>query len=349
VKPSEPRQPWAQRTRGREQLERALADAREQQTATSEILRLISRSTFDLQPVLEMVIDRATRLCSATRGHIFKFDGEFLRFAAAYGATSEFTDWLRRSPIAPGPGTVAGRAAAERRTVHVHDVLAQIDYQGLALQMLQDYRTVLAVPMLRDEALLGVITILKSEVEPFTDEQIALVTTFADQAVIAIENIRLVQELQARTQALARSVSELTALAEIGRAVSSTLNLKTVLHTILARAVQLSGTIGGVIYEYDEIKQEFHVRGAYHADDEIIDVLRAAPVRLGEGAIGIAAMRRAPVQVTDVLDAREYAVIRIRAVFARLGHRFMIAVPFLRGSRDRRSRDLAPRARPPCP
>jgi signal transduction histidine kinase len=313
----------------RERLERALAGAREQQTATAEILKLISRSTFDLQPVLETVIERATRLCGATRGHIFRFDGECLRFAAAYGATSEFTDWLERNPVFPGPGTVAGRAAFERRTVHVTDVLAELDYQVLTLQRLQDYRTVLAVPMLRDGALLGIITILKSDVDPFTDEQIALTTTFADQAVIAIENIRLVQELQARTQALGRSVEELTALAEIGRAVSSTLNLKAVLDIILARAVQLSGAVGGVIYEYDEASQEFHVCGAFHADDEIIDVLRATPVRLGEGAIGIAAMRRAPVQVTDVLDTREYAVTRIRTIFARRGYRFMVAVPLL--------------------
>ena len=331
MNPSEPREPRAQHTpeMERERLERALAEAREQQTATSEILKLISSSTFDLQPVLETVIERATRLCGAIRGHIFRFDGELLRFAAAYGATSEFTDWLVRNPVPPGPGSVAGRAASERRTVHVHDVLTQLGYEVLSLQKLQDYRTVLAVPMLRDGALLGVITILKSEVDPFTDEQVALVTTFANQAVIAIENIRLVQELQARSHALARSVEELTALAEIGRAVSSTLDLQTVLDTILAWAVQLSGTIGGVIYEYDEIPQEFHVRGAYHADDEIIDVLRATPMRLGEGAVGIAAMGRTSVQVTDVLDAREYAVSRIRVIFARLGYRFMAAVPLL--------------------
>jgi signal transduction histidine kinase len=313
----------------REQLERALAEAREQQTATSEILKLISRSTFDLQPVLETVIERATRLCGASRGHIFRFDGELLRFAAAYGATSEFTDWLERNPVPPGPGSVAGRAAAERRTVHVHDVLAELGYQVLDLQRLQDYRTVLAVPMLRDGALLGVITILKPEVDPFTDEQVALVTTFADQVVIAIENIRLVQELQARTHALARSVEELTALGDIGRAVSSTLNLKTVLDTIVSRAVQLSGTMGGVIYEYDEITQAFHVRGAHHADDELLELLRAAPVRLGEGAVGAAATRRAPVQVIDVLDEHGYAIARIRAVFRRLGFRSLVAVPLL--------------------
>jgi two-component system, NtrC family, sensor kinase len=308
---------------------RDLTEALEQQTATSEVLNVISRSTFDLQPVLEAVIERATRLCDATRGHIFRFDGEFLRFAAAYGATSDFTDWLEGNPVPPGPGSVAGRAASERRTVHVHDVLAELGYQVLALQRLQDYRTVLAVPMLRDGGLLGVITILKSEVAPFTDEQIGLVATFADQAVIAIENVRLLQELRARTHALARSVEELTALAEVGRAVSSTLNLKTVLDTIVARAVQLSGTIGGVIYEYDETTLAFHVRGAYHADDELIELLRATPVRLGEGAVGTAAARQAPVQVMDVLDEREYAVARLQVIFRRLGYRSLVAVPLL--------------------
>lgn len=313
----------------RERLQRALAEAREQQTATAEILKLISASTFDLQLVLATVIERATRLCGATRGHIFRFDGEYLRFAAAYGARSEFTDFLAQNPVRADRGSVAGQAAVLGRTVHVPDVLAEPDYQYGDLQRLQDYRTVLAVPMLRDGVLLGVITILKSEVHPFTDEQIAWVTTFADQAVIAIENIRLVHELQARTQALARSVKELTVLGEIGRAVSSTLDLETVFDTILARAVELSGAIGGVMYEYDEAAGQFGVRGAHHADDELIAVLRASPVRLGEGAIGVAAVRRAPVQVTDVLDEREYAVSRIREVFARLGYRFIVAVPLL--------------------
>jgi signal transduction histidine kinase/CheY-like chemotaxis protein/HAMP domain-containing protein len=308
---------------------RGLTEALEQQTATSEVLKVINRSTFDLEPVLETLIENATRLCGAERGHIFTFDGEFLRFGVACGASPEFRDYLERNSVRPGPGSVSGRAASERGTVHVHDVLAEPGYQYGELQKRQEYRTVLAVPMLREEALLGVITILKTKVEPFTDRQIELVETFADQAVIAIENVRLFKELQARTADLARSVGELKALGEVGRALSSTLDLETVLDTIVARAVQLSSTSGGLIYEYDEPSQEFHLRASHRMEEGIVEVLRAAPIRLGEGATGRAAAIRAPVQVTDILDEREYAVTRIRDIFAQLGYRSLLAVPLL--------------------
>ena len=163
--------------------------------------------------------------------------------------------------------------------------------------------------------------IWKKKVEPFTDKQIDLVTTFADQAVIAIENVRLFQELQARTRDLGRSVEELKALGEVSRAVTSTLDLQTVLSTIVSRAVQLSATSGGLIYEYDEVTQEFRIRASHRLEEELVQVLRAAPIRLGEGATGRAAATRAPVQVTDVLDEREYGVTRIRDIFRRLGYR----------------------------
>jgi GAF domain-containing protein len=194
-----------------------------------------------------------------------------------------------------GPGSAAGSAAAERRTVHVRDVLAEPGYQYLDLQRLQDYRTALAVPMLREDVLLGVITILKTKVEPFTQRSIELVTTFADQAVIAIENVRLLTELQSRTRELARSVDELRALGEVGQAVSSALDLEKVLNTIAARAAQLSAATWGLIYEYEETTQEFHLKGADRLDEELSAVIRAAPIRLGEGAAGKAAAIRAPV------------------------------------------------------
>ena len=307
-----------------------LSEALTQQTATAEVLKVISRSTFDLRPVLQTLVENATLLCGATRGHIHRADGNLLRFEVSYGATPEFDTWLEENPVAFGRGSVIGRAAADRRTVHIPDVLADSDYEMLKLQKLQNYRSALAVPMMREGALLGVIAILKSEVEPFTDKQIELVTTFADQAVIAIENVRLLQELQARTDALARSVEELRALGEVGQAVNSTLDLEAVLNTIVARAVQLSNAKGGVIYEYVEATQEFsRISGAYGLDDDLKDVLLAAPLRLGEGAAGKAAVQHAPVQVADVLAEGTYGVSRVRTIFERRGYRSLLAVPML--------------------
>ena len=150
----------------------------------------------------------------------------------------------------------------------------------------------LIVPMIHAGGVIGAITVTRREAGPFSDDQIGLLQTFADQAVIAIENVRLFQELQARTGELTRTVEQLTALSEVGRAVSSTLDLPTVLATIVARAVQLSGTSGGVIYEYEEATQTFHLTASHQIEAEVITALRAVPIQLGEGATGQAALRQ---------------------------------------------------------
>ena len=153
---------------------------------------------------------------------------------------------------------------------------------------------------------LDAISIRRMEVKPFTEKQIALLETFADQAVIAIENVRLFQELEARTRELAQSVGELKALGEVGQAVSSTLDLQTVLSTIVRHAVQLSRTDGGVVYEYDEAAEEFHLRASHLMEAEVIAALQATPVRPGQGATGRAATMREPVQITDLLKEQEF-------------------------------------------
>jgi signal transduction histidine kinase len=180
---------------------------------------------------------------------------------------------------------------------------------------------------------IGCIGVRRSEVRPFSEKQIALLKTFADQAVIAIENVRLFQELEARTRELARSVGELKALGEVGQAVSSTLDLQTVLSTIVGHAAQLSGTSGGVIYEFDEAAQEFHLRASFRMDAEIVQALQVTPVRPGQGATGQMATVRAPVQVPDILEEREYTGTRVRPMLARLGYRSVLAVPLLREER----------------
>jgi two-component system, NtrC family, sensor kinase len=191
-------------------------------------------------------------------------------------------------------------------------------------------RTVLVVPLMREDESIGTIMIRRTEVRPFTEKQIKLLETFASQAVIAIENVRLFQELQARTQELARSVGELKALGEVGQAVSSTLDLEAVLTRIASHAVQLTGAAGGVIYEYDGESEEFHLRGSYEIGKEFVDALRATPIRLGGGALGQAAFTRTPVEVADILDEQEYRATRMRPVLRQLGYRSLLAVPLLR-------------------
>jgi signal transduction histidine kinase len=232
--------------------------------------------------------------------------------------------------------TPTGRAIIERQTIHVHDVAAEVETEfpgSKSIQRVTGARTILSTPLLREGVPIGAINIRRTEVRPFTEKQIALLKTFADQAVIAIENVRLFQELEDRTSELARSVGELRALGEVGQAVSSTLELETVLTRIASHAVQLSGANGGAIYEYDEATQEFHLRGSHQIEKELVEALHSSPIQLGSGAVGQAAATRAPVEVTDILDERQYTATRFRPLLRQLGYRSLVAVPLLREDR----------------
>ena len=309
-----------------------LTEALDQQTAIAEILRVISSSPTEIHPVLNAVAEHATRLCSAHDAVLFRVDGPTLRLVAhygpiPYGRVGEFT-----LPVA---GTVTGQAVLERREMHIADVQAAAREfpEGSASARQFGYRTALSIPLLREGVAIGAITLRRLEVQPFGEKQIGLLRTLADQAVIAIENVRLFDELQARTQALTRSVGQLTALGEVGQAVSSTLDHERVLTTIVSRAVELSGTDGGIIYEYDEAAEVFHVRAAHHTDPEHLEALAATPLRLGEGALGRAAVSRTPVEVEDILAEGAWVAAQVRHILARLGYRSLLAVPLLREDR----------------
>jgi GAF domain-containing protein len=294
-----------------------LRESLQQQTATADVLKVISGSAFDLKLVLETLIESATRLCGATRGHILQFNGEFLIFAAAYGAWPGFTEFLKDHPFRPGPGTIAGKAAAERQTVHVHDVLQETDYQLTDLVKQQGYRTVLAVPMLREEALLGVITVLKTNVEPFTEKQIELVTTFADQAVIAIENVRLFSELR-------ESLQQQTATADVLKVIRrSTFDLPAVLNTLVESAVRLCDGYDAVILLREG---ESLVFGAHYGPIPM-DFVKWPLTR--NWTAGRAVIDGKPVHVHDLTAAGD-EFPEGHAMAVRLGHRTILSVPLLR-------------------
>jgi GAF domain-containing protein len=269
-----------------------LKEALEQQTATSEILGVIASSPTDIQPVLDVVAENAARLCDATDAAIWRTDGENLQSVAHYGSVPLVQ---HHRPLSRGWPT--GRSVVDRKTIHVHDVTTEFEteFPDAKSRALSGARTVLATPLLREGVPIGAIHIRRTEVRPFSDKQIKLLETFADQAVIAIENVRLFQELEARTRELAQSVGELRALGDVGQAVSSTLDLQTVLSTIVRHAVQLSRTDGGVVYEYDEVAEEFHLRASHLMEAEVVEALQVTPVRPGQGATGRAATMRVPV------------------------------------------------------
>jgi len=492
-----------------------LTEALEQQTATSEVLKVISRSTFDLQPVLDSLIENAVRLCGADRGFIHRQDGELYPVVASYGHSREWLEVVKRNPIRQDRGSATGRAALERRVVHIPDISVDPDYRWADDHRGQAemHRTVLSVPMLREGAVIGVITIRRPHVLPFTDKQIellktfadqaviaienvrlftelqasnrglttaldtqtatsdilrvisrsqtdvqpvfdaivasavrllqgyagamtriagdqielaaltstddagnaavraifpqslqsewpyaqairnraplniadfqtdprwpeaarararvrgyrswvvvpmlhhdtavgtisvtrrepggftddelALLKTFADQAVIAIENARLLTELQARTQELTRSVGELRALGEVGQAISSTLDLETVLTTIVSRAVQLSALDGGVVFEYDEGTEEFVQRAGTDPGGALAEARRTTRIRKGEGVLGRTAITLEPIQVPDITVPAAYEG-RLREILVESGIRAILAVPMVREGR----------------
>jgi two-component system, NtrC family, sensor kinase len=306
-------------------------DALERQTATSEILRVISGSPTDAQPVFDAIVRSASLLCGGEHAIVTRYDGELLHLAAQHNPrprAAEETEAL--FPQRPRRDTsLSTRALIDARVVHVPDVEGEElepsvrdAYRRMRLQAL------IAVPMVHEGRPIGVVSVSRGTPGPFSDRQIALLRTFADQAVIAIENVRLFKELQAKTQDLTRSVGQLTALGEVGRAVSSTLDLETVLSTIVSRAIQLSGTDGGSVYEYDEATKEFSLRASRGLPEAYVEQVRDTRPRKGEGAVGRVAQTREPVQIADISDPAAYES-RVRHTLLHIGLRALLAVPLI--------------------
>jgi signal transduction histidine kinase len=309
------------------QLVTDLQERMEQQVATAELLKFISSASFSLQPVFDALVENACQLCRAQTGMIFRREGDVMELEAAYGASPEFVAYVGAHKITVGRGSVTGRTALEGRTVHVKDVLRDPEY-AYGGQPIESYRTIAGVPLLRDGQAIGAFTVWRRRVEPFTTRQLALVESFADQAVIAIENTRLFHELQQRTAELATSVEQLTALGEVGRAVGSTLDLHSVLDTIVQYAVELSGSDGGAVYEHVDEEERLYMRTARGYDEVLVGEMRAKPLDMGEGASGRAALTRQPVMIPDTAVEGAYEG-SLRQSLLRAGVRAALAIPLL--------------------
>jgi two-component system, NtrC family, sensor kinase len=255
-----------------------LRESLRQQTATADVLKVISRSTFDLQTVLDTLTESATRLCAVDQGVIFLRDGDVLRLRASFGFPQEAVEYALAHPMLPNRGSAIGRVALEGKPVHIHDVLADPEYSISDYQRMFGYRTVLSVPLLRESATIGVFALTRSVVEPFSDKQIELVSTFADQAVIAIENARLLKELSQRTTDLSEALEQQTATSEILNTISTSLSdVSPIFNAILENAIRLCNGDVVVLWQFDG--QVLRFAAGKNASSEAH--LRAHPVELG--------------------------------------------------------------------
>jgi signal transduction histidine kinase len=310
---------------------RELTTALDTQTATSDILRVISQSQIDVQPVFDAILASAVRLLGAYSGVVTRLTGDQIELAALT-STDDAGDAATRAlfPQSLQSEVAYARAMRDRAPINIAGAHSdpRLPEARHAYARVRGYRSWVVVPMLRHDEAVGTISVTRREPGGFNDDEIALLQTFADQAVIAIENARLLSELQARTQELTRSVGELQALGEVGQAISSTLDLETVLRTIVARATQLADADAGVIYEYDEQREVFEPRATERLEDDIVQTLVATPVRKGQGATGRLAEVLEPIQLADLRTRGEQ--IPVRDSLIRAGYRALLAVPLVR-------------------
>jgi len=301
-------------------LTRELAEAREQQTATADVLKVISRSTFDLKKVLDTLVQSAARLCDANKAYLVPIEGTTISWGATYGFSLEYQELLKRHAPLAGRGTMSGRVALERAAVQISDVLADPEFTWFEAQKLGNYRTLLGVPLLRGGILIGVLGLAREMVRPFTDKQIELVQTFADQAVIAIENTRLLNELR-------ESLQQQTATADVLKVISrSTFDLKSVLNTLVQSAAHLCeadmaalARPKGSIYGYEAMFGHSREHEAF---------LSAHPAGIDRGtAVGRTLVEGKIVHIPDVLADPEYTYFEGQRLG---GFRTLLGVPLLR-------------------
>ncbi len=297
---------------------RDLQESLEYQTATSDVLKVISRSTFDLQPVLDTLAETAARLCDAGYGAIYRRDGEVYRIATAVAfspetkeAARKFRAFVEQHPLVPNRGSITGRVALERRAVHVADTASDPEYRLSEATTLGNLRTQLGVPLLREGEPIGVIALARQRVEPFSERQVELVQTFADQAVIAIENARLLNELRDSTRDLQESLEYQTATSDVLKVISrSTFDLQPVLDTLVETAARLCDAEMGHIAKREG--DVYRVASTFAFTPEWDAGARRLIFEPGRGSVvARTLLAREAVQIADLTADPEYVLAEV--------------------------------------
>ena len=308
-----------------------LRDARHQSAASREILAALGRAAANPEDVLDTVVEYAARLCGAQAALLYLLEGDVFRLSRVSGEIpEEYRKRMLDHPVARDRSSAVGRAAEDMRTHQIPDVLIDAEYGRRDLQRLAGYRTLLSTPMILQDEVVGVLSMWRTNVEPFDDRERELLEEFAAQGAIALRQVALMRALESRGAELASKVAQLEALREVGEAVGSTLDLDEVLDQIVSNAVRLTRTDGGSIMEYDELSDSFHVRAAFGSSPELLKQLRAITIDRESTLVGRAATAHRPLEVPDLADTELDP--HLDALF-RDGWRSVLAVPILRGER----------------
>jgi signal transduction histidine kinase/CheY-like chemotaxis protein len=303
---------------------RALSDQFE---AANEVLSAVGRFAGDPDAVLTTIVESARRLCRSDAAQLFLLEDGVFQLIKAVGLSDDLIAYMAEHPMPMDRETMIGRVALDRTIHQIPDVLADPDYGRRDLQRVAGFRTTMGAPLLIDEEVVGVLAVWRNDVSPFDGREKAIVFAFAGQAAMAINGVKLVQQLEARSAELARKVGELEALREVGEAVSSSLDVSDVLSTIAKHAVEISATDGGSIMEYSEADECFLVRSVYRTDPAVVERLGSIRIRLDETLVGRAATERRPIVVADLAGVDLDPHLRI---LFDAGWRSLVAVPMLR-------------------